>query len=418
MPVKLLTNASVAGLVPPQTGQSLVWDTKLSGFGVRVTEGGKKVYVAQGRVASRTVRVSIGRADHLSCDQARVLAKARLGELAGGNDLNKAKKLRRASGVTLQAAFDEFCKARSGNKPRTLAEYQRQLGVYLKDWRERPWTAITRPMVVERHRKIGEENGRRTANNVARMLRSLLSFARATYRHPTTGEPLVAENPVRVLSDTKGWFKERSREDHLKPSEIRGWWLAVAEHANETQRDYLYTLLLTGCRANEIAELRAQDVSLKDRVVTLRDTKNGTTLRLPMCGYLHQTMTRRLHGLTPFEYVFPATSKRPSKAGHVNNTNRLLARVAKAASVEMASRHGLRRTFASIGEQIGIGTYSLKRLMNHRSGTSADITAQYAQLSVEALRSPAEKIAEFVLKAAGEMPSAKVAALPTKDAVA
>jgi integrase len=78
----------------------------------------------------------------------------------------------------------------------------------------------------------------------------------------------------------------------------------------------------------------------------------------------------------------------------------------------MRTRHGLRRTFASVGEQIGIGMFTLKRLMNHQSGTSADITMQYAQLSVEALRKPAEQIAQFILKCAGELESADVVPLP------
>jgi hypothetical protein len=52
--------------------------------------------------------------------------------------------------------------------------------------------------------------------------------------------------------------------------------------------------------------------------------------------------------------------------------------------------------------------FTLKRLMNHHSGASSDITLQYAQLSVEALGEPAEKIAQFILKCAGEVESAGV----------
>jgi hypothetical protein len=38
---------------------------------------------------------------------------------------------------------------------------------------------------------------------------------------------------------------------------------------------------------------------------------------------------------------------------------------------------------------------------------------QYAQLSVEALRDPAEKIAQYILKCAGEVESAAVIAFVT-----
>ena len=410
MPTKSLSTALVKALEHPATGQALIWDKKLSGFGVRITAGGKRVYVAQGRANGRTVRISIGRADHLSCEQARVQARVRLGEMAGGSDHNRQKKLKRVQGVSIEAAFKEFRKARAANKARTLNEYGRHLDVYLPDWQDRPWTAITRQMIVDRHQKIGVENGQRTANNVMRTMRSLLSFCRASYRDPTTGEPLMAENAVRALSDSRAWFKEAGREDHLKPSEIKAWWRAVDMEANQTQRDYLYGLLLTGLRSMEFASLRWKDVSLKDRVITVTDTKNGSTHRLPICNWLHATLERRAKGNNTFDFVFPATGTSPSKAGHVKWFNRLLIRVAQRANVEMQSRHGLRRTFASIGEQLGVGMFTLKRLMNHHSGTSADITMQYAQLSVEALRDPAEKIATFILKCADEIKTAEVVA--------
>ena len=412
MPRKLLSNASVDALEVPQTGQRLVWDSRLSGFGVRLSAAGKRVYIAQGRANGRTVRITIGRADHLSCDQARVLAKVRLGEMAQGTDRNHQKKLKRVQAVSVKTAFQEFSKARASNKASTLTLYKRYLDTRFADWQDHPWTAITRQMVLDRHRKIGDENGQRTANNAMRTLRSLLSFCRATYRDPATGELLTNENPVRALSDTKAWFKEACREDHLKPSDINPWWRAVAIEADQTQRDYLYALLLTGLRSMELATLKWKDVNLKDRVLTFSDTKNGSTHRLPISNWLQATLEHRAKGTNPFEFVFPATGKTPSTAGHVKWFNRLLVRVATRAKIEMRTRHGLRRTFASVGAQIDIGTFKLKRLMNHHSGTSADITQQYVQFSVETLREPAEKIAQFILKCAGELESADVVPFP------
>jgi integrase len=330
---KSLSSASVAALEAPQAGQTLVWDTKLQGFGVRVTSLGKRVYVAQARANGRTVRVTLGRADHLSCEQARTLAKARLGEMAKGTDFNRQKKLKRVQGVSLATAFKAFRTARSKNKASTLDLYDRHLDRYLADWKDRAWTAITRQMVRDRHSKIGEENGQRTANNVMRTLRSLLSYCRATYRDPATSEPLTSENPVRALSDAQAWFKEVGREDHLKPSQIKDWWQAVAGEG-ETQREYLYALLLTGLRSMELARLRWKDVDFKDRVITLIETKNGSTHRLPISNWLQATLERRAKGAGPFDYVFPASGKSPSKAGHVQWFNRLLQRAATKASVE------------------------------------------------------------------------------------
>jgi integrase len=110
----------------------------------------------------------------------------------------------------------------------------------------------------------------------------------------------------------------------------------------------------------------------------------------------------------PFDYVYPATGKSLSQVGHTKWFNRLLMRVAAKASVDMHSRHGLRRTYASIGAQLGVNVFILKRLMNHRSGASSDITMQYAQQSPETLRDPAETIAQFILRCGREIKSAEV----------
>lgn len=412
MPVERLSKPLVTALPHPVKGQALYWDSELQGFGVRVTAGGKKTYIAQSRVAGRTVRVKLGLHGHLWTDQARRQAQIILGKLASGTDVNAERRLRRIKALALRDVFKAFRVARPGNKPKTLDSYARQLDLYVPDWLDLPWTSISRDMVAARHRKVGVEHGERTANNLMRVIRSVLNFAMGQYRQPNTDEPLITQNPVRILSDTRSWFKESARDDHLRPSEIAAWWNAVARHGTEIQRDYLYTLLLTGCRALEIATLRVHQVDLKNRVITLHNTKNGQTHRIPVSKYLAEILARRVDETdSAFDYVFPASNKGPSTCGHTKYANRLLYRVARESGVNMRSRHGLRRTFASIGEQVAVGTYTLKRLMNHITGTSADITLQYAQLSVEQLREPAERISTFILKCAGVVPSATVTTL-------
>ena len=53
--------------------------------------------------------------------------------------------------------------------------------------------------------------------------------------------------------------------------------------------------------------------------------------------------------------------------------------------------HDLRRTFCSVAETIGVGTYTLKRLLNHKTSRS-DVTAGYTVLTAEELREPADRI--------------------------
>ncbi|EIK1667804.1 integrase, partial [Salmonella enterica] len=63
--------------------------------------------------------------------------------------------------------------------------------------------------------------------------------------------------------------------------------------------------------------------------------------------------------------------------------------------------HDARRTFGSVAELAGVGSYILKRLMNHRAYRSADVTQGYLHFSADELREPARLIETKILKEAG-----------------
>ena len=90
MPTIRLTKRIVETLPHPDAGQTLYRDDSLSDFGLRVGTR-SKVFFAEGQVRRRTVRVTIGRADLLSPEVARQRAKALLGQMADGQDPNRAK---------------------------------------------------------------------------------------------------------------------------------------------------------------------------------------------------------------------------------------------------------------------------------------------------------------------------------------
>lgn len=86
----LLTKKYVDNIVPPADGKRLaIWDTKLSGFGIRVTSKGVISYVVQYRMGGRntpTELFTLGQhGNPLTTDEARraaaeLLAKVRLGK--------------------------------------------------------------------------------------------------------------------------------------------------------------------------------------------------------------------------------------------------------------------------------------------------------------------------------------------------
>ncbi len=183
MPTKMtqlkLTSSSVKDLRLTDRGQQIYFDTKLSGFGVRVGRV-KKTYFAEKRVARNTRRVTIGTADVFSCEQARREAQRLLGEMASGIDPNAAKARRRAEALTLKDAAAEFFEMRD-LADHTAYDYRRILEVCFGDWLRRPMKDLSGEMVLRRFRALTEDRGPGYANLSMRFLRSLWNFARARF---------------------------------------------------------------------------------------------------------------------------------------------------------------------------------------------------------------------------------------------
>src|SRR5664279_1435122 len=80
-----LTKRAVDALMPPEKGQTFLWDSELRGFGVRAIPSGLKTFIFQYRNAEgRSRRIVVGRYGVLTVEQARDKVKIKLGAVAGG----------------------------------------------------------------------------------------------------------------------------------------------------------------------------------------------------------------------------------------------------------------------------------------------------------------------------------------------
>ncbi len=285
----------------------------------------------------------------------------------------------------MREAFDDFFERRAlaaSSQP----NYRRTIDIYLRDWADKPVVEITRRMVLDRHRKVGEDNGLSTANNVMRHLRSVLNFTAATHDD-------LPPNPVTILSQARAWNREQRRRSVIPAHSLPKWWRAV--HVEDDYvRDFLLIALLTGMRRSEIARLRWEDIDLDGKTLTVPKTKNGDPLELPLSTFLFELLLARREADPDAAWVFPG----PGQTGHIVETKRFYERVAKASGVSF-TLHDLRRTFVTVAESLDIPHYALKRLLNHR--TDGDVTGGYIVMDVERLRRPVERVAERVLELAG-----------------
>ncbi|MGZ8915204.1 MAG: tyrosine-type recombinase/integrase, partial [Methylobacter sp.] len=287
--------------------------------------------------------------------------------------------------------FADFLGARD-IKPKTVLDYTCIMNNLYGDWQRLPVTDITRDAVSKRHKKIGEGRGQAYANLAARTLRSVLNFAIAKYE-TGKGVSILPDNPVKRIGQTRSWYKVESRTGHLKPHQLKAWFDAVLSIDNDTIRDYLIFVMLTGTRKNEAAKLKWSDIDLVDKSYVLRDPKRNGTLHLPLSDYLMNMLANRKANSTS-AFVFPGDGVK----GYLIEPKHQIAKVIEKTGVPF-SLHDLRRTFVTIAESIDVPTYAVKALVNHKQ--AGDMTGTYVQLNTERLRKPMQTVTDFVLKSAG-----------------
>ena len=113
----------------PASKDTYLWDDELSGFGLKITPAGRKVYLVQYRVGGRkgrTRRVTIGQHGELTPTAARFEAKRLLGEIALGRDPASDRDRAKAD-KSLTVVLDQFMieHVKSKRKASTAREYER-----------------------------------------------------------------------------------------------------------------------------------------------------------------------------------------------------------------------------------------------------------------------------------------------------
>lgn len=405
-----LTKTLVESLPYPDSGQMFYRDSELKGFGVRIGTG-SKVYIAEGKIDGKTVRVTIGHHGVFTAEQARQEARNILGMIARGINPNDVAKVKKAKSVTLSEVFDAYRKARSSLKPRTLYDYERIIKSYLADWQNKPLVDISKDMIERKHREIGKRSPAQ-ANLTMRFVRALFNFALGQYED-SDGNPIIPDNPIKRLSQTRSWYRVERRHTVIKAHELSEWFKAVNNLVNdhtgrnrEMIRDYLLLVLFTGLRREEAASLRWKNVDLKAKTLTIPDPKNRQPHALPLSDFLYELLTRRHQEVGNGSlFVFPGDGVK----GYLNTPEKQMQRVTQESGIAF-TLHDLRRTFITVAESLDISAYALKRLMNHKMAN--DVTAGYIISDVERLREPMQRVTNFLLKCADAKPSAQIIELP------
>lgn len=402
MPKASITKSFVESTTQPDW----YWDTKLAGFVLRIQSGGKKMYAVCRKVrgTQRNTTVTIGEHGTVTTEQARKKAIEILAEMSNGINPNEqrkaqvekettARKEKRseelANSITLKVALEDYLRVRD-LKESTQYIYRICIEHYLADWLELPLTEITSEMIEQRHLKLSEFKAQ--ANNSMRVLRAVLTYASVAYKR-ADGKPLLAENPVKRLSQTRAWNRVPRRQTVIKSHKLSSWYSAVSSIPNPVVKDYLLLVLFTGLRKSEAASLSWKNVDMTGKTLTVLDTKNRQDHMLPMSDFLYELLVHRWDARKN-EFVFPGESER----SYLKDCDAHIKKVSEDSGA-VFTLHDLRRTFLTVAEQLDIPYYALKRLANHKM--TSDVTSGYIISDAERLRGPMQLITDELRQLCG-----------------
>ena len=360
---------------------TVFWDRKLPGFGLRVYPSGAKIYVVQTRAFGRSKRVTLGRHGELSPEQARKKAASVIAWIKAGESPVPSEPAPDPTVADLAERYRREYVAMHCS-PSTAAHYGRVVRKHIvPDLGELLVSEVERKHVLEFQFGLSERPT--VANHAVDILTKMFNLADAWGLRPS------GNNPCRFVRRYK---VNPQRERFLTPEELsrlgRALDAAPAERLASTRSAAAIRLLvLTGCRRNEILGLRWEDLDFEAGEMRLPETKTGARV-MP----LPPPAAKVLDGLSRVPgspWVFPGRRE----DARLRNLNDSWDRVRKRAGLDGVRLHDLRHTYASRALALGEGLPMIGELLGHRK---VQTTARYTHLARDSVRESTAKVAESI----------------------
>jgi integrase len=409
----------------PGKKQSIYWDGKTPGLGLRVTATGAKSFIFETSLNSKTIRMTIGDV------RTHAIGKAQA-------EATRLKAMTDQGIDPRQVIVDKAASIAAEN----LAKIAEAEAKKIQDAHETLTLGMVWPVYVESRRKRWSDWHIRDHENVVRAggvkkirgngftepgpLASLLNYRLADLTGISIGKWLATEAETRptqaalsfrLLSVFVNWCdsqaeyaglvpngackaqqvrdempsKNAKEGDCLQREQLATWFKAVGELSNPVLSAYLQSLLLTGARRRELSALQWADVDFQWLSMTIRDKVEGerTIPLTPYVAHLLAVLPRRN------EWVF---SSQTSTNGQIAEPTPAHKRALIAAGLPDLTLHGLRRSFGSLAEWTETPAGVVAQIMGHKPSAIAE--KHYRRRPIDLLRMWHVKIEEWMLEQA------------------
>ena len=417
--------------------QSIFWDAKAPGLGLRITAGGARSYIFESRLNGKTIRITVGDVRTWTVASAQAEATRYKAMTDQGIDPRQLRADQAALAETARAQakrqdlklgdvwplYLEARRARWGE-----GHYQNHINLAAGGGQEKKrgkGETVAGPLAPLMKLPLSELTSTAIANwlereavarptNAAQSYRILRAFIRWADDQPAyTG--LVPPQSYSASSVRDVVPKSRAKDgDSLQREQLKDWFDAMRKISNPTIRNYLQGLLLTGARREELAALRWEDVDFQWRSMKIRDKVEGTRI-IPLTNYLASLLlelkrinetpptVRRLRTLerkgrkwVPSPWVFSSTT---AESGHIAEPRIAHTDALKAAGLPHVSLHGLRRSFGTLCEWTETPSGVSAQIMGHKPSALAE--KHYRRRPLDLLRKFHDQIEAWLLEQGG-----------------
>jgi integrase len=410
--------------------QSIFWDGKTPGLGLRVTAAGAKSYIFETSLNGKTLRMTIGDVSTYSIDAAQREASHYKAQTNKGIDPRQVAADLVAADIAKAVAKDE---AQAAHLQQVALEQAKRELIARVAWDA--YLATPHPKWGAQHRadhvnaaneggvlrKIGKEKTK--AAPLADLLRKPLHEITAQVvqdwlENECTTRPTFAHNSFRKFRTFIRWCAKHPEFQHvvhadccitdevkdiipasktkegdcLQREQLSEWFAAVRKIGSPVISAYLQALLITGARRGELEVLRWGDVDFKWNSMTIRDKTAGLRVipLTPFLANLLAALPRRS------EWVFSSPT---AASGHITEPRIAHKQALQIAGLPHVSLHGLRRSFGTLSEWVEVPTGVVAQIQGHKPSAIAE--KHYRRRPLDLLRMWHVKIEAWILEQAG-----------------
>ena len=299
----------------------------------------------------------------------------------------EALKQEQLKEMTFSFLFENYYKPHIKRKDkkstfdREVALYEKWLKPFLGDVKLNLISRISLISMLDKMEKARLSN--RSKNYAVALTRQVFNFA-------IKCDLYIGVNPAAKFDELKKEDNRRMR--FLSKEELNNLLEEIKKHSYSV---YLMALISADCglRAGEIFKLTWADIDIKERLLFLRDTKNGSNRH----AYMYKRVQGELSKLKSSEgnqLLFPSRDGEQIK--HISRTfERAVKTIGLNKGITDRKQkivfHSLRHTYASRLVDKGVSIYEVKELLGHKD---IKMTMRYSHLDKERLRKSVQVLDE------------------------